>query len=72
MTLPGDRPPLPPEHGFRKHWLSNSLLIAAAVLTFTAAALSRHYGWPALATAIAAAVCAVAAVAVLAGKGRQS
>ncbi len=78
MTSPADMPPPPPERGDPvKSRIAAGLAIAAAVLLFTAFAITglRHWDHRAVAAecAIGAAVaCAVAGVVVLAGKGRQS
>ena len=74
MTIPDDRPPLPPERGDpARSLISTILVIPALVLIVIGSALTgqHHGGMPPAYCFALAVVLLVAAVAVLAGKGRQ-
>jgi len=74
MTAPADRPPREPDRGDPVRSMTAWVLFIVAVVCVFAAcvAYSLHHGWvPPACFAGAAAVLAVAAVVVLAGKGRR-
>ncbi len=73
MTSPADLPPPPPERGNPARLrITRTLLAAAGICLLTGAILTRHDMTAAVCVFTVAGVCLVAAVAVLAGKGRQS